>query len=108
MTHYNDYPYPSPDQYTPQIVRALFSDVAPRKDTWSYFFPSEVPDSRKRALVIGCGITEAVVVAKPQRWRIAQILNCDDAKISGLCRRSWPPLVDTNPIAAVRPCYTEH
>jgi len=62
MTHYDSYPYPSPEDWTPDEVRLLFTDYAPRAEIWGTFWPDEAP-SPKTALVVGCGMYEATAIA---------------------------------------------
>lgn len=62
MTHYDDFPYPSPDDWTPDEAKALLCDWAPRHDNWDDFWPGETP-APKTALSVGCGVFEAVMLA---------------------------------------------
>src|SRR5262245_51381808 len=62
MTHYDDFPYPSPDNWTPEEAKLLQCDFAPRQDIWNDFWPYETPGP-KTALSVGCGVFEAVMLA---------------------------------------------
>jgi SAM-dependent methyltransferase len=59
---YDAYPYPEPGRYPVDQIKNLRIDTAPRRDTWEQWFPGEKP-ARKSALIIGCGIYEAIAVA---------------------------------------------
>src|SRR5215475_11060474 len=59
---YDSYPYPSPEDWTADEVRQLYTDYAPRAEIWDTFWPGETP-SPKTALVVGCGMYEATAIA---------------------------------------------
>lgn len=61
-THYDDFPYPSPDDWTPEEAKLLLCDYAPRVNNWDEFWPGEEP-GLKTALSVGCGVFEAVMLA---------------------------------------------
>lgn len=61
--HYDSFPYPDPRSYLVKApLRYWKTDNGPREDTWEGWFPGQ-EHGRKRVLVVGCGTTEAVIIA---------------------------------------------
>jgi SAM-dependent methyltransferase len=80
---YDAYPYPEPGRYPIDQLKNLRSDTAPRRDTWEQWFPGEEPQ-RKRVLVVGCGVYEAIAVAAQEP--LLDVVGIDQSsKVISLC-----------------------
>jgi len=66
--HYEEFPYPDAASMVQRApLREWRTENGPRKDNWEQWFPGETyGQERKRVLVVGCGTTEAVIVAQQE------------------------------------------